>query len=415
MIENTSSRTNISLLILPSNQTARTETPRRWQNDSSNVAKIVPLRPHSGQQTAERLDRGQSSRRDSKNQPRSTRAVEPAPTSTGVNPRQWLLMHNPRLANLVTEAIGDRWITHLEDLQQLIPIADDPGFQSRWRAVRQENKRIFAAALDRAQGVKIDVDSLFDLQLQPIVGRERHLLNILHIITLYHRIKEQPSIDLVPRTSIFGDVGAASPADGGDVDWQPDARSIVMLIESLAQTLAADPDVRGRLRVVYVPHAAGLTDQMYRAADLTEQIATAGMEDVNLNHLILSANGALSICSASKANHLLQQAVGADNCFSFGLAIPEIALFKEYGYDPCNYYKYYAEIRQAIDSLMGGLFTAKQPGICRSLVDLLLEPDEHMVLADYVFYRACQARVSEIYRQKSVWTRMSILNVAGLG
>ena len=311
-------------------------------------------------------------------------------------------------------------MTHGEDLQQLVTFADDTDFQSQWQTIKRINKQTLADALYRSQGIEIDVDSLFDLQLQPIVGRQRQLLNILHIITLYHQIKAQPETDIVPRTFIFGD--ASEPKlqvleleESNDVSRQPNARSISILIAALAQTLATDPDVRGRLQVVYIPQTAGLIEQLYGAAELTERIATAGMEDVDLNQLKLSVNGALSIASMSKANHLLQQAVGADNCFSFGLAIPEIAMFKEYGYDPYNYYKYYPEIRQAIDSLIAGAFTAQYSGIARSLVDMLLDSDEHMVLADFVFYRACQSYVSTVYRQKALWTRMSILNVAGIG
>ena len=418
MIENISSRTNISVLLLRNSQApAGTETPRQWQTDRQHPTNIVPMRTQPWQQTGAR----EQERRSRKNKSRGNVALEPGSrTAEAVSPRQWLLSKNPRLASLITAAIGDRWMTHGEDLQQLITFADDADFQSQWQTIKRINKQTLADALYRSQGIEIDVDSLFDLQLQPIVGRQRQLLNILHIISLYQQIKAQPEIDIVPRTFIFGDVSEPKLQvleldESNDVSLQPNARSISILIAALAQTLATDPDVRGKLQVVYLPQTAGLIEQLYGAAELTEQIATAGMEDVDLNQLKLSVNGALSIASMSKANHLLQQAVGADNCFSFGLAIPEIAMFKEYGYDPYNYYKYYPEIRQAIDSLMAGAFTAQYPGIARSLVDLLLDSDEHMVLADFVFYRACQSHVSAVYRQKALWTRMSILNVAGIG
>ncbi len=425
MIENISSQTNISLLLLRNGRATGTETPRQWHSDRHN-GKIVPIRPQSWQRVA--ANDLQRQQRKPKSGDRV--ALDPqARISDLIDPRQWLLTHNPLLASLVTAAIGDRWLTHVEDLQQLLPLAEDREFQSQWQAVKRANKQILADALYRERGISIDVDTLFDVQLQPIDGHQRQLLNILHIITLYRQIKQQPNIDVVPRTVIFGDVSEFKPQvveleEFERVSLQQQTRSIVMLIESLAQILAADPAVRDKLRVVYVPQSAGLTTQMYRAAELTEHLATAGMEDVDLDRLKLAANGALSISSMSKANHLLQQAVGKDNCFCFGLSIPEIALFKEYGYDPYNYYKYYPEIRQAIDALMDGKFSIKQPeGIISAaampgtstLVDLLLDPDEHMVLADYVFYRACQLHVSEIYRQKSLWTRMSILNVAALG
>ena len=416
MLEHLSSRTNINV-VLRKDRATGTETHRQWYADRQNVTKIVPIRPQTWRQTVER----DVDRRALRNQLRGNVAVPHMRGSVeAIDPRQWLATKNPQLANLVTTAIGDRWLTHNEDLQQLIPLAEDAGFHAQWQAVKRLNKQSLADDLYQELGISIDVDSLFDLQLQPIGDRQRQLLNILHIITLYHQIVAQPDLDLVPRTFIFGDVSEPKlqvlELDEFDrISLQPDNRSIVLLITSLAQTIAANPAVRGKLQIVYLPQTAGWIDRLYRAADLSEQIATAGMEDVDLNQLKLSVNGSLSIASMSKANHLLQQAVGAENCFSFGLSIPEIALFKEYGYDPYNYYKYYPEIRQTIDSLMVGEFTAEHPEVARSLVELLLDSDEHMVLADFVFYRACQARVSEVYRQQSLWTRMSILNTAGIG
>ncbi len=359
----------------------------------------------------------------------------PAHTSSSdFNLYQWLSSGNPRLARLVTEAIGDRWMTHIEDLQQLTLMADDSLFQSRWRAIKQANKQVLANKLYRSQGIKLNVDSLFDLQLQPIGGHQRQLLNILHIITLFDRLKQNPRLDILPRTFIFGDLGettmtevAVSKAVNGQHDRNccchaeastsinPDHNhSMRSLIQSLAQVLAADPDVSSKLQVVYIPESTSLLDQLYAAADLTEQIATAAIEDTDLTALRAAINGVISIGSLGKTNYWLQQAVGAENCFRFGLAIPEIALFKEYGYDPHNYYKYYPQIRQAIDCLMIGHFTPEDPSQCRSLINALLGADEHMVLADYIFYAACQARVAEIYHQPSVWIKMSILNVAGV-
>ena len=438
MIEKINSPTKLGTSISsPNPHTAWMETSQRWRTDRDNLTTIVPNLPQSWRRSADENFHSKQfeaptcktaitedilftpQARADRHQRHSNIYVKPfTPNSDiDVNPRQWLLIHNPRLASVVTGAIDDRWIAHLEDLQQLTPIADNPEFQSQWRAVKQANKQALADDLERVLGIKIDVNFLFDVQLQPIDGHQRQLLNILHIITLYHRIKENPQLNILPRTFIFGDIdkheAAVVAPDGKDINLE--RQIIILLIKSLAETLAADPDVQKRLQVVYIPRSAGLTNQIYCAADLTEQIATAGMDDVDLSQLKLAVNGALSIASMSKANHLLQQTVGADNCFSFGLAIPEIALFKQYGYEPYNYYKYYPEIRQAIDSLMSGLFTAKYPGLCHASIELLLDTDEHMVLADYIFYRTCQERVSEIYRQASLWTRMSILNVAGVG
>ncbi len=410
MIENLSSRTNIGAVLLRTSRATGSDTPRQWQTDRHNLTNIIPIRPQSWRRTVQALKQHPGGK---------GKVAERSRNLELTTPHQWLIANNPLLASLVTETIGERWLTHAEDLQQLIPLADDREFQARWEAVKQVNKQIFAAVLYRDRGVKIDADSLFDLQLQPIGDRQRQLLNILHIIALYQRIKQQPHLEIVPRTFIFADTSEfkLQVIEADELGMAPPSidRAIAMTIESLASTLAADPEIRGKLQVIYLPHATGLTELLYRAADLTEQIAPAGMEDVDPHQLKLSANGALSISSQSNTNHLRQQAVGEDNCFAFGLAIPELALFKEYGYDPYNYYKYYPEIRQAIDALMAGEFTAHQPGIARLLVDRLLGADEQLVLADYVFYRACQQQVSDRYANTAVWTRMSILNVAGIG
>jgi glycogen phosphorylase len=330
-----------------------------------------------------------------------------------VNPIQWLLAANPCLTELVTATIGDRWLTHIEDLQQLIPIAEDPQFQAQWQAVKLINKQVLAAELSRSQGIEIDVNSLFDLHLAPIDSHHRQLLNILHIINLCDRLRQQPVNDILPRTFIFGEPEPASiTAENGEV--AAERQSILALIKSLAQVVAADPALCRKIQVVYVPAAAGLTSQMYAAADAIEQIATAAWEDIDLSTQLATINGVVSIGSLGKTNYWLQQEVGADNCFRFGLAIPEIALFKEYGYAPDNYYKYYPQIRRAIDALLVGYFTPTEPDLGRTIVELLLGADAAMVMADYIFYAACQARVSQTYAQADVWTRMSISNVAGV-
>jgi glycogen phosphorylase len=408
MIENINFRTGISTSILRA-KVALAEIPHKFhivnrQHRLSN--------PQATTRILER-DRGLVSAK--------LLGVDPQTWISGADlafdPRQWLLLGNPQLASLVTKTIGDDWIDHLDRLQQLAPLAEDPLLQSRWRAVKQVNKQALASYLERSQGVKINVSSLFDLQLQPIVEHQRQLLNILHIITLFHQIKQQPGINIVPRTFIFGDLGEIEPsASDLSADCQPNTnREIISLIQSLAKTLARDPDVNGKLQVVYVPNSAGLTSQMYAAADLTQEIAAAAIEDVDLSKVKAAVNGVLSIGSLGKTNYWLQQAVGEENYFCFGLPIPEITLFKKYGYDPYNYYKHYPEIRQAIDCLLTGYFTPEHPTLCQSLLDTLFGTDEQMILADYIFYIACQARVSATYRQQSMWTKMSILNVAGVG
>ncbi len=409
MIENINFRTGISASILRAAQVALAEIPHKFHIVNRQHH---PSKPQAPTRILER-DRGLVSAK--------LLGIDPQTWVSGADlafdPHQWLLLGNPQLASLVTKTIGDGWIDHLDRLQQLAPLAEDPLLQSRWRAVKQVNKQALASYLERSQGVKINVSSLFDLQLQPIVEHQRQLLNILHIITLFNQIKQQPGISIVPRTFIFGDLGEIEPsASDLDCQSQPNtSREIISLIQSLAQTLAQDPDVNGKLQVVYVPNSAGLTSQMYAAADLTQEIAAAAVEDVDLSRAKAAVNGVLSIGSLGKTNYWLQQAVGEENYFCFGLPIPEINLFKEYGYDPYNYYKHYPEIRQAIDCLLTGYFTPEHPTLCQSLLDTLFGTDEQMILADYIFYIACQARVSATYRQRSMWTKMSILNVAGVG
>jgi glycogen phosphorylase len=414
MIDNINFGKGISSSLLRTAQAALAEIPHKFQEANRHTTTL--LLPHSRSRKVKR-DLGLAGAKRSNINPQTRISA----VDVEVNPSQWLLSGNPLLANLVTQTIGDRWITHLEDLQQLIPLAGDLLFQSRWRAVKQVNKHALASYLERSQGVRINVSSLFDLQLQPIVEHQRQLLNILHIIALFHQIKREPSINILPRTFIFGDLGEL---ESSEIEIEIDAdpvipanpnQAIVALIQSLAKILASDPDVSDTLQVVYIPNSARLTSQMYAAADLTQQIRTATIEDLDLGTLQATINGVLSIGSLGKTNHWLQQLVGEQNYFCFGLSIPEIALFEQYGYDPYNYYKHYAEIRQSIDCLLTGYFTPDHPSLCQSILNNLFGVDEQMVLADYIFYAACQARVSETYVQKSIWTKMSILNVAGIG
>ncbi len=411
MMESINFRAGMSALLLQTTQAALAGMPQR-------------ARLNTGTSSSEQLSRMRSTPdRVARNRARWSgehnliQIQPPAKTEHPPSgPRHWLL-GNPCLAKLVTTAIGDLWMTQIEDLEQLIPLAEDLHFQSQWQAVKRVNKYVLAQTLNRMQGIEIDVDSLFDLQLQPIGGQHRQLLNILHIINLFDRLKQYPDTDIVARTFIFGELDEVSATMDADANESTDpdfGRSIVALIKSLAAVIAADPNVSKKLQVVYVPASAGLTSQMYAAADLTQQISTAAIEDVNLKQIEATVNGAISLGSLGKTNYWLQQIVGAENCFRFGLAIPEIALFKEYGYDPYNYYKYYPQIRQAIDYLLSGYFTPEDPNLGCSIVSALLGNDEQMVMADYIFYAACQAQVNDTYAQVSTWTRMSILNVAAV-
>jgi glycogen phosphorylase len=415
MMESINFRTGISTSLLRTARAALAEIPQKLHTASRKTYPLMPSRSV----TRTLLSRELVDTKLLQINPQ----VRVSEVDLGFNPCQWLLAGNPQLASLVTKTIGDRWMTHTEDLQQLAPLAEDPLLQSQWRAVKQINKQVLASYLLRSQGISINVSSLFDLQLQPIAQQQRQLLNILHIITLFKQIKQNPSIDLLPRTFIFGNLGELKSIERDqDLDLAEDCtapvdtnREIIILIQSLAKVLAADADVNGKLQVVYIPNSAGLTNQMYAAADLNQELAAAAIEDIDLNKLKAAVNGVISIGSLGKTNYWLQQLVGEQNYICFGLPIPEIALFKDYGYDPYNYYKHYPEIRQAIDALFAGYFTPEQPHLCQALIDNLFGGDDQMILADYLFYLAGQARVNEAYCQPSIWTKMSILNVAGVG
>lgn len=422
MIERINFRTGISASLFRSAQAALTGIPRKLHSASRKIGTTTTSLPSTLPAPARSRDQWFVDAQKLRiSQPtidvNPDAGLEPNPE---FNPRQWLLLGNPHLANLITETIGNQWIDNLNHLQQLAPLADDVSFQSRWQAVKQLNKMTLANYLARVQGIQIDVSSLFDLQLQPIVEHQRQILNILHIIALFNQIKQEPDIDLLPRTFIFGNLGELEQSeingegDGSDTSLANN-QLIVALIQSLAKVVASDPQVSKKLQVVYIPNSAGLTSQMYAAADLSQAIAPAAIEDIDLSLLKAAVNGVLSIGSLGKTNYWIQQLVGEQNYFCFGLPIPEIALFKEYGYDPYNYYKHYPAIRHAIDSLSAGYFTPDQPSLCREIVDNLVGTDDCMVLADYVFYATCQSHVSDTYRQKSLWTKMSILNVAGVG
>jgi glycogen phosphorylase len=395
MIEKINFWTGIQASLLQIVKTDPGVSRRKWYGSKRNVSNVTPIRASRHQVEFQQYL--------ALLKPSVVVSLKPPQKSVITHPSQWLLENAP-LASLVTEAIGNRWSSHSEDLQQLKTVADDTAFQSHWQRVKRANKQVLAQELKLLQGVSLNVDSLFDLQLQPICDERRQMLNILHIIALFCRLKDNPRLDIVPRTFIFGHVGELAP--------DPD---ILTIIQSLAEILATDPDVSDKLQVVYVPRDANLSEEMCHAADLTEEIATATVEDVDLNRLKFAANGVISIGSLGKTNHFVRETVGAENYFSFGLAIPEIALFQTYGYDPYNYYKYYPAVRRAIDYLLTGALTPADPNKSCDLVNVLLGADPQMIIADYVFYLTCQDRVGEIYRQPSVWARMSILNVAGLG
>ena len=327
--------------------------------------------------------------------------------TNGVSPRRWLLLSNPRLSYLITQKIGKNWIAHLEELKQLEALAEDADFRARWYQVKQDNKRDLAAYIEQQHGIEVDVDSLFDIQVKRIHEYKRQLLNVLHIITLYNRLKRNPNLELLPRTFIFG--GKAAPGYAM-------AKLIIKLIHSVAEVVNNDPDVRGRLTVVFLlDFNVSLGQMVYPAADLSEQISTAGKEASGTGNMKFAINGALTIGTLDGANVEIREAVGAENFFQFGLTAEEVSRLKIRGYYPWEIYNANTELREVIHRLAAGDFSPQEPHLFQPLIDSLLHRDEYMVLADYQAYIDCQEQVSQAYQDRENWTRMSILNAARTG
>jgi starch phosphorylase len=324
-----------------------------------------------------------------------------------VTPRRWIVLSNPGLAELITDTIGDRWIKELKEIKQLEPHAADPDFIKKWRMVKYENKRKFAGIIHERSGISVDPDTLFDIQMKRLNEYRRQHLNVLHIITLYNRIKKNMQIDITPRTFIFG--GKSSPG-------YFTAKLIIKLINSVAEVVNNDPDVAGRLKVVFFPDFNVKNgQQIYPAADLSEQLSTAGREVSGTGNMKFSMNGALTISTANGANIEIREEVGAENFFLFGLTAEEVYDVKFHGYNPAGYYNADPDMKEVIDLISSGFFSRKDINLFKPLVDSLLCRDEHMVLADYKSYIECQDRVSEAFKDQEKWTKMSILTVARMG
>ena len=327
--------------------------------------------------------------------------------TNGVTPRRWMVLCNPRLSALITEKIGDGWITDLYQLRKLEDFAEEPKFIARWSQVKRENKQEQTAYTLEHAGVEVNPESLFDVQVKRMHEYKRQLLNVLHIITLYNRIKENPDIDITPRTFIFG--GKAAPSYFM-------AKLIIKLITSVGEMVNNDTDVRGRLKVVFIPNFnVKLGHRVYPVADLSEQISTAGLEASGTGNMKFSMNGALTIGTLDGANVEIREEVGEENFFLFGLTVQEVADLKAQGYNPRGYYEDNQELRAVLDLISQGHFSNGDVNLFKPLVDELLNHDQYLLLADYQSYVDCQDRVSETWRDQELWTKMSILNVARMG
>ena len=327
--------------------------------------------------------------------------------TNGVTPRRWVLLSNPKLAGLITKTIGEEWTRRPEALRRLERWADVPGFRDEWQAVKLANKTRLAGLIERRTGVRVDPTSLFDIQVKRFHEYKRQHLNVLHVITMFNRLRRDPSRNDPPRTVVFA--GKAAP---GYVL----AKLMIRLVHGVADVVNHDPATAGRLTVVFLPdYNVKNGQQIYPAADLSEQISTAGKEASGTGNMKFAMNGALTIGTLDGANIEIRDAVGADNFFLFGLQAREVAALKQEGYDPRECYDANAELREAIDQIGSGSFSGGDASLFQPLLRALLDRDEYVVLRDYAAYVAAQEAVNGAWRDSDRWTRMSIVNTARSG
>ncbi len=328
--------------------------------------------------------------------------------TNGVSPRRFLAIANPRLADLLTRHLrSDAWLRDLDRLRGLEPLAEDPAFRRAWREVKFANKTALADQIRRATGVPVDPSLLFDVQAKRIHEYKRQHLNLLHLVALYRRLKLRPGLSVTPRLCLFG--GKAAPG-------YRMAKLIIKLVHGVAEVVNADPDSNAALRVAFLPNFSVKTAQrIYPAADLSEQISTAGFEASGTGNMKFALNGALTIGTLDGANIEMLEAVGADNFFLFGLDAAEVAARRAAGYRPQQVLEASPELREVLDLLASGLFSRGDRELVAPLVRSLTEHDPYFVLADFASYSAAQERVAELYLEPDDWSRRSILTVARMG
>ena len=328
--------------------------------------------------------------------------------TNGITPRRWLKLCNPALSALVSDKIGEEWISDLFELKKLTALADNQDFQKDWLEVKKKNKTRLAHYINKHYHIESDPDSIFDCQVKRIHEYKRQLLNALHIITLYNRIKNDPTIEMVPRTIIFA--GKAAPGYFR-------AKLVIKLINSIAHVINNDPQIGNRLKVVFLAnYSVSLAQKIIPAADLSEQISTAGMEASGTGNMKFALNGALTIGALDGANIEIMEEVGKDNIFIFGLTAEEVMGLKTSGYDPWLYYQESPELKQVIDMIGEGYFSPSNPNLFQPLLNAFFKDGDYfMVLADYAAYVKCQEQVTKEYLNQKVWIKKAILNVANMG
>ena len=327
--------------------------------------------------------------------------------TNGVTPRRWIVLGNPRLAALLDDTLGPRWARDLEMLRGLEPLAEEANFRARWRDIKRHNKLNVAHYLRQCTGVAADPDSMFDVQVKRIHEYKRQHLNVLHIIALYNRIRQDPDAFVQPRTFIFA--GKAAP--GYHL-----AKLIIRLVNGVADVVNRDPLVGGRLKVIFLPNFnVSIGQRIYPAADLSEQISTAGKEASGTGNMKFSMNGALTIGTLDGANIEIRDAVGEENFFLFGRTADEIDVLSQQQRGPQEFIEGNTELQEVLQLIRSGLFSRGDTGLYQPLLDSLTCHDPFFVCADFDAYAACQKQVSNAFQDEESWARMSILNTARMG
>jgi starch phosphorylase len=328
--------------------------------------------------------------------------------TNGVTPRRWLVQANPALAGAITEVLGPEWITDATRLRGLEPLADDSGFRRLFRDVKRENKARLAEIVKAENGITLDLDSIFDVQVKRIHEYKRQLLAILRVAAEYLRMKEDRSYRPHPRSYLFA--GKAAPGYAM-------AKWIIKLASSVAEVVNRDVDVQGRIAVAFLRnYRVSLAERIFPAAEVSEQISTAGKEASGTGNMKFALNGALTVGTLDGANVEIREEVGPENFFLFGLTVEQVAALKKRGYEPWEWYRNDRRLKGVLDALLGGTFSPQEPGLFRPVVDSLLNGgDPYLVLADFAAYLSVQEEVEKAYRDPGRWTRMAILNVARAG
>ena len=328
--------------------------------------------------------------------------------TNGITPRRWLKACNPKLSSLIDKKIGADWPLDLDKLTGLAKHATNKTFQKQFMKVKQENKALLAAEIKALTGIDVDTKAIFDVQIKRLHEYKRQHLNLLHILALYRRLLADPSYDMHPRVFIFG----AKAAPGYKL-----AKDIIYAINAVAEKVNNDPRVNGKIKVVFLPnYRVSLAEKMIPAADVSEQISTAGKEASGTGNMKLSLNGALTIGTLDGANIEIAEEVGEDNIFIFGLTVDEVQVLNAKGYNPYDYYYNNPELKAVIDWLDTDYFTPGKPRALSSIKYSLLDGgDPYLCLADYDSYSKAQERVDAAYRDQSDWARMAILNTAKMG